>query len=120
MISQAVNGFALSLYQAWASAIRKAPAQGDDQLMTVEDLAAYLKVKTQTLYDWARNKRIPCERASSEIRFRRSVIDQWLAESQRDKGEGGIEAAHARDEGVIESSRSFLRPQTRSKSNVRV
>jgi hypothetical protein len=53
MISQAVNGFALSLYKAGASAIRKSPARGDEQLMTIEDLAAYFKVKTQTLYDWA-------------------------------------------------------------------
>jgi hypothetical protein len=58
LISQAVNGFALSLCQAGASATRKAPAQGDEQLMSIEDLAAYFKVKTQTLYDWARNKRI--------------------------------------------------------------
>jgi|SRR5215813_5969601 len=59
MISQAVNGFALGLCQAGASAIRKAPAKEDEQLMTIEDLAAYLKVKTQTLYDWGRNKRNP-------------------------------------------------------------
>jgi hypothetical protein len=51
--AQAVNGFALSLYKAGASAIRKSPARGDEQLMTIEDLAAYFKVKTQTLYDWA-------------------------------------------------------------------
>src|SRR4030095_6645320 len=59
MMSQAVNGFALRLCQTGASAIRKAPAQVDDPLMTVKDLAAYLRVKTQTPYDWARNKCAP-------------------------------------------------------------
>jgi len=72
--TQAVNGFALSPYKAGASAIRKSPAQGDEQLMTVEDLAAYFKDKTQTLYDWARNNPIPCERTNSETLPAQSAV----------------------------------------------
>jgi excisionase family DNA binding protein len=103
-----------------ASAIAATPAQGDEPLMTVEGLADYLKIQAPTLREWARTGRIPCERANSEIRFRRAVIDQWLAEGRRDKGEERIETAHASEDIVIKSSRSILRPQTRSKSNGRV
>jgi excisionase family DNA binding protein len=53
--------------------------------MTVEDLADYLKMKPQTLRDWAKKGRIPYEPVNSEIRFRRSVIDKWIDENRAAK-----------------------------------
>ena len=46
--------------------------------MTLEEVAAYLKVKPQTIYTWAQEKKIPAAKLGKEWRFKRSVIDAWF------------------------------------------
>ncbi len=47
-------------------------------IMTLEEVAAYLKVKPQTIYTWAQEKRIPAAKLGKEWRFRKSLIDEWF------------------------------------------
>ena len=51
---------------------------GDNEIMTVEEVAAYLRLQPQTIYKWAQEKRIPAAKLGKEWRFRRSILDQWL------------------------------------------
>lgn len=51
---------------------------GGAGLMTVEDVAAYLRVAERTIYDWAQRGSIPCGKLGASWRFRRTDIDQWL------------------------------------------
>src|SRR2546423_11816002 len=53
---------------------------GDREILTIEDLAAYLRLKPQTIYKWAQGSRIPAAKLGKEWRFRRSIIDRWLDE----------------------------------------
>ncbi|HUI11392.1 MAG TPA: helix-turn-helix domain-containing protein [Bacteroidota bacterium] len=46
--------------------------------MTLEEVAAYLKLKPQTIYTWAQEKKIPAAKLGKEWRFKRSVIDRWI------------------------------------------
>ena len=46
-------------------------------IMTLEEVAAYLKLKPQTIYTWAQEKRIPAAKLGKEWRFKRSLIDEW-------------------------------------------
>ncbi len=46
--------------------------------MTLEEVAAYLKMKPQTIYTWAQEKRIPAAKLGKEWRFKRSIIDAWF------------------------------------------
>ena len=48
------------------------------EILTIEEVAAYLRLKPQTIYRWAQEKRIPAAKVGKEWRFRRSVIDRWL------------------------------------------
>jgi len=50
----------------------------DDEIMTLEEVAAYLKVKPQTIYTWAQEKKIPAAKLGKEWRFKRSIIDAWF------------------------------------------
>ncbi|MCK5232886.1 MAG: helix-turn-helix domain-containing protein [Gammaproteobacteria bacterium] len=62
-----------------------------DKVLTIEELAAYLKVSKSTLYKLAQNGEIPSQKVGKHWRFRRDIIDQWLAESTsatRRKGAG--------------------------------
>ena len=45
--------------------------------MTLEEVAEYLKVKPQTIYTWAQEKKIPAAKLGKEWRFRKSIIDEW-------------------------------------------
>ena len=50
----------------------------NNDIMTLEEVAAYLKLKPQTIYTWAQEKRIPAAKIGKEWRFKRSIIDAWF------------------------------------------
>ncbi len=52
----------------------------DGEIMTIEEVAQYLRLKPQTIYKWAQEKRLPAAKLGKEWRFKRSIIDLWLDE----------------------------------------
>ncbi len=48
-------------------------------LLTVKDLAAWLNMKPSTLYLWAAQGKIPCQKIHGLIRFDQEEIHRWLA-----------------------------------------
>lgn len=52
-----------------------------ETLMTIDDLAFYLKVTKRTIYEWLKSKRIPAVKLVGQWRFKKDKIDSWL-ESQ--------------------------------------
>jgi excisionase family DNA binding protein len=59
----------------------------DDALMTIKELADYLKVGVGAIYDW-RYKKIgpPSVKAGGKPRYRRSAVDAWLEREQEQAG----------------------------------
>ncbi len=53
----------------------------NDEIMTLEEVAAYLKLKPQTVYKWAQEESIPGAKIGKEWRFRKSILDQWINQS---------------------------------------
>ncbi len=49
-----------------------------DDIMTLEEVAKYLKMKPQTIYLWAQKGKIPAAKLGKEWRFRKSIIDEWF------------------------------------------
>ena len=49
-------------------------------LMTIEELAGYLKVTRRTIYEWLKGKKIPAVKLVGQWRFQKNKIDQWLEE----------------------------------------
>ncbi len=47
-------------------------------IMTLEEVANYLKLKPQTIYTWAQEKKIPAAKLGKEWRFKKSIIDEWF------------------------------------------
>ena len=50
--------------------------------LTIEELAAYLKLAEQTIRRWVMNREIPFHKIKKVIRFRVSEIEKWI-----DKGD---------------------------------
>ena len=57
----------------------------EDKIMTLEEVAEYLRLKPQTIYTWAQEKKIPAAKLGKEWRFRKSVIDKWFDQHMDDK-----------------------------------
>jgi PTS system nitrogen regulatory IIA component len=49
-----------------------------EDIMTIEEVAKYLKLKPQTIYTWSQNGKIPAAKLGKEWRFKKSVIDRWF------------------------------------------
>jgi len=47
-------------------------------LMTIEDLADYLKVSRRTIYEWLKSNKIPAVKLIGQWRFKRDKIDAWI------------------------------------------
>ncbi len=56
-----------------------------DNIMTIEEVAKYLKMKPQTIYTWAQKGKIPAAKIGKEWRFRRDLLDEWFNQHVDDK-----------------------------------
>jgi excisionase family DNA binding protein len=54
------------------------PKMDRETLMTISDLAGYLKVTRRTIYEWLKWKKIPAVKLVGQWRFKRDKIDEWL------------------------------------------
>ena len=52
------------------------------ELMTIEEVADYLRVKKRTIYDWLKRGKIPAIKAVGQWRFKKTKIDAWLESHQ--------------------------------------
>jgi len=57
-------------------------------VMTVAEVAEYLRIPRSSVYKLAQDGRIPCRKAGRQWRFIRPAIDEWLGQ----QGPAGLEA----------------------------
>ena len=57
-------------------------------ILTLEEVAHYLRLKPQTIYKWAQERRIPAVKLGKEWRFRKSILDRWLNEQMLSEESG--------------------------------
>jgi excisionase family DNA binding protein len=54
-----------------------------DEILTVQEVAALLKVADKTVYTMAQREEIPAFKIRGQWRFKREEIDSWIATLQR-------------------------------------
>jgi PTS system nitrogen regulatory IIA component len=52
----------------------------DDDILTIEEVARYLRVSERTVYDWAQKGEIPSGKIGTVWRFKKSEIERWVNE----------------------------------------
>ena len=52
------------------------------EVLTIEELAGYLKIPKSTLYKLVREGKVPCQKIGRHWRFRKGAIDHWLEETR--------------------------------------
>ena len=56
-----------------------------DEVLTVDELAAYLKVPKSTLYKLVQEGKVPGQKVGKHWRFLQSSIDDWLGSNSSDE-----------------------------------
>ncbi len=67
-----------------------------EKLMTLEEVADYLRLSKDTVYRMANTGKIPASKVGNQWRFRKEDVDQWLEKNKNvareaplDQGESG-------------------------------
>jgi len=60
--------------------------RGARELLTLVELAAYLKIAERTAYGWVKEGKVPGFKVGKAWRFDRADIDLWLDEQKRKQG----------------------------------
>jgi excisionase family DNA binding protein len=68
-----------------AKLVEKMMTDTDGEILTLDEVAAYLKAGKRTVYRLAQKGEIPAFKLGGTWRFRRSELDAWIAESIRQK-----------------------------------
>lgn len=50
----------------------------DYELLTLEEVADFLRVSERTVYDWANKGEIPCGKLGTNWRFKRADVEKWV------------------------------------------
>ena len=58
---------------------------GKIEILTIRELAQYLKVNERTIYRLVSGKKIPAFKVGGSWRFRQSDVDTWIEENQTDR-----------------------------------
>ncbi len=73
----------------------------DESLITVKEVADYLKLKEQTVYLLARQNKIPSLKVGGSLRFKKSQIDSWLAAAPKGSQDGRQKVLIVDDEAMV-------------------
>lgn len=63
----------LRFYKKWRQKV-------EDDILTIEEVAKYLRVSERTVYDWAQKGEIPAGKIGTVWRFKKSEIEKWVNE----------------------------------------
>jgi PTS system nitrogen regulatory IIA component len=53
-------------------------AMNDDAILTIDEVAKYLRVSDRTVYEWAQKGEIPAGKIGAVWRFKKSEVERWV------------------------------------------
>jgi excisionase family DNA binding protein len=60
----------------------------DDTILTIKEVAAYLKVNERTVYRLAASRDIPAFKVGGSWRFRKETLEQWIEQQSNQRTSG--------------------------------
>src|SRR4051812_1835148 len=86
-------------------------------LLTVEELAKYLKIKPDTIYKKVRKGELPAIKLGKLVRFPKELIDQWISD-QATKTMKEVKAARHAVESRVEEAVSEVKKTAKAATKV--
>ncbi|MFC1896933.1 helix-turn-helix domain-containing protein [Thermodesulfobacteriota bacterium] len=65
----------------------------EDRWLSVDEIAAYLGIKRDTVYKWISEKQMPAHRMGRLWKFRKEEVDEWVKTGGAGDNEQGRRAA---------------------------
>jgi excisionase family DNA binding protein len=76
-----------AIWRLLCQAVSMKPSRvGTLQIMTVSEVAEYLRVDKVTIYKLIREHRLPAFKIGSDWRFDKDAVEKWMALSNTQKG----------------------------------
>jgi excisionase family DNA binding protein len=54
----------------------------DDRWLSVDEIAAHLGIKRETVYPWITNKNMPAHKVGRLWKFKKAEVDKWVRTGQ--------------------------------------
>ncbi len=51
---------------------------GEDRWLSVDEIAAHLGIKRETVYPWINNKNMPAHKVGRLWKFKKDEVDNWI------------------------------------------
>lgn len=61
-----------------------------EDIMTMDELAEYLKISKSTLYKLTQEQKLPGQKIGKRWRFHKDAVDEWLKTAPKSKPAGAI------------------------------
>ena len=65
----------------------------EDRWLSVDDIAAYLGIKRDTVYKWIDRKQMPAHKVGRLWKFRKDEVDQWVRSGSSNRYRGPNETS---------------------------
>ena len=75
----------------------------EETILTIDEVAKYLRVSERTVYDWAQKGEIPAGKIGTVWRFKKSDLEQWVNNRLSRSQKSGFSAVHV--ESIISPER---------------
>lgn len=62
-------------------------ASNQNEIMTIDELAEYLKISKSTLYKLAQEDQLPGQKIGKRWRFHKDAVDEWMRINPRKAGD---------------------------------
>ncbi|HUX42214.1 MAG TPA: PTS sugar transporter subunit IIA [Rectinemataceae bacterium] len=79
----------------------------DDDILTIEEVARYLRVSERTVYDWAQKGEIPSGKIGTVWRFKKSEIEHWVNE-RLSSGRNGSASSTVQVQNIVSPDRILI------------
>ena len=56
----------------------------DNEIMTIDELAEYLKISKSTLYKLAQDNQLPGQKIGKRWRFHKTAVNEWMRINPRE------------------------------------
>ena len=66
----------------------------EKEILTIDEVAKYLRVSERTVYDWAQRGEIPAGKIGTVWRFKKSEIEEWVNNRLSRTPKSGFSAVH--------------------------
>ena len=66
----------------------------DNDIMTLKEVAEFLKLSELSLYRLLRERKIPAFKIGQQWRFKKSALDKWIEEKMQENQNGYMEASN--------------------------